>query len=272
MPWTWLDITLPVLATVFAWWLSTGLVFMAVRGARDRHAARFLALSVLSAVALATLWLLRDQNTVASAYLAFLSALTIWAWQEAGFLMGYITGPRLERLQARAGIRHFADAAMAIIYHELALAAGGLLLLVLLWDASNWVGVWTYTILWAMRLSAKLNIFLGVHNLAEELLPDHLRFLRPYFCKRPINFLFPISITVPTVIAGSMLGHLWFATPDLAQLTATAILGTLLALAILEHWFLILPVPDTALWRWATAPAEDASQRPPPGPVRVSAS
>jgi len=28
-------------------------------------------------------------------------------------------------------------------------------------------------------------------------------------------------------------------------------LATMLALAVLEHWFLVLPVPDAALWRWA---------------------
>ena len=26
---------------------------------------------------------------------------------------------------------------------------------------------------------------------------------------------------------------------------------TMLALAILEHWLLVLPLPATALWRWA---------------------
>ncbi len=31
--------------------------------------------------------------------------------------------------------------------------------------------------LWAMRQSAKLNLFLGVRNLSDELLPPHLRYL-----------------------------------------------------------------------------------------------
>jgi hypothetical protein len=39
-----------------------------------------------------------------------------------------------------------------------------------------------------------------------------------------------------------------------------------LALAILEHWLLVLPLADGALWRWAVGPAaqeaEAADQRP----------
>ena len=46
-----------------------------------------------------------------------------------------------------------------------------------------------------------------------------------------------------------------------AEATAFAVVGwtlvaTLLALAILEHWFLVLPLPDAALWNWAVRAAE----------------
>ena len=44
-------------------------------------------------------------------------------------------------------------------------------------DGANQVGLWTFVILWAMRQSAKLNVFLGVRNLSEEFLPEHLRYL-----------------------------------------------------------------------------------------------
>ncbi|MDZ7753399.1 MAG: DUF3623 family protein [Gammaproteobacteria bacterium] len=33
--------------------------------------------------------------------------------------------------------------------------------------------------------------------------------------------------------------------------TATVLVATLLRLAILEHFFLVLPVQDSALWNWA---------------------
>jgi hypothetical protein len=29
------------------------------------------------------------------------------------------------------------------------------------------------------------------------------------------------------------------------------VLATLMALATLEHWFLMLPMPSTVLWRWS---------------------
>ncbi len=32
---------------------------------------------------------------------------------------------------------------------------------------------------------------------------------------------------------------------------ALTLVATLLALAIIEHWFLVLPIEDAALWRWA---------------------
>jgi hypothetical protein len=30
-----------------------------------------------------------------------------------------------------------------------------------------------------------------------------------------------------------------------------ALVGTMLAMAIVEHLLLVLPIPSTALWRWA---------------------
>ena len=38
----------------------------------------------------------------------------------------------------------------------------------LTWGGANQVGTWTFLVLWVMRLSAKLNVFLGVPNLTER--------------------------------------------------------------------------------------------------------
>lgn len=210
-------------------------------------------MTALAVVAFAALIMLKDQETVAAAYGAFVATLVIWGWHEASFLTGMVTGPLQspEKLVDKRGFVHFAQAAQAIIYHELAIAVTGLALIWLLADAGNQVGLWTYMVLWLMRLSAKFNLYLGVPNMNEELLPDHLRFLKRYFTKRPINYLFPVSITLPTLIAGAMLVHLWVFPQSPFNLVATSITGTLLALAVLEHWFLILPIADSALWRWA---------------------
>ncbi len=61
--------------------------------------------------------------------------------------------------------------------------------------------MWTFMVLWWMHQSAKLNVFLGVRNLNEEFLPDHLQFLKSFLTKRPMNLRFPISVTLSTVVA-----------------------------------------------------------------------
>ncbi len=75
------------------------------------------------------------------------------------------------------------------------------LLAALTWDAANPVGLWTFTVLWLMRWSAKLNVFLGVPNLNGDWLPAHLGFLQSYMGRRSMNHLFPLSVTTATVAA-----------------------------------------------------------------------
>ena len=65
-----------------------------------------------------------------------------------------------------------------ILYHELAIVATALAVVAVTWGGANQVGTWTFLLLWAMRLSAKLNVFLGVPNLTEQFLPEHLRLSR----------------------------------------------------------------------------------------------
>ena len=42
----------------------------------------------------------------------------------------------------------------------------------------------------------ELNVFLGVRNLNEQFLPKHLRYLGSYLVQKPMNLLFPLSVTV----------------------------------------------------------------------------
>jgi putative photosynthetic complex assembly protein 2 len=34
-------------------------------------------------------------------------------------------------------------------------------------------------------------------------------------------------------------------------MVSLSLVGSLLALAVLEHWFLVLPLPSENLWKWA---------------------
>jgi putative photosynthetic complex assembly protein 2 len=102
-----------------------------------------------------------------------------------------------------------------------------------------------------MRLSAKLNLFLGVANTGSQFLPPHLAYLESFFNKRRMNLLFPISILGSTVALVVVVQKLW-AVEDPFQVTGYALTCTLLALAILEHWFMVLPIPTEKLWDWGT--------------------
>ena len=249
---------LPALATVVVWWGATGTILFL-----DRLPVRTFRASLLGATAVlfASLALLhgaRDDTSLAGAYLAFLGAIGVWAWQEVGFLLGYVTGPR--RIACPAGSRGWHRARLAIatiLHHEIAvvvLAAG---VVAVTWNGANLTGLWTFLVLWAMRQSAKLNLFLGVRNVGSEFLPQHLDYLESYFLRRAFNPLLPFSILVPAVAAG-WVWHGALAATSVAQSASLSILGTLLGLAALEHVFMLLPLSTMALWRWGashTAPA-----------------
>jgi len=246
------DYGLPVLYALFVWWFSTGLILYL-----DGLPARTFRWSMLGATALlaAALYGLAQSSaepTVGGAYTAFTCALLIWGWHEISFLMGFVTGPRRTPCAPGCrGSRHLVHAIQAILHHELAILATAVLVAALTWGGANQVGTWTFLLLWGMRISAKLNVFLGVPNLTEEFLPAHLHYLRSYLAKKPMNLLFPLSVTAATVIAAELVQHALAPDADAFEVAGYTFLGALMALAILEHWFLVLPLPDAALWSWA---------------------
>jgi putative photosynthetic complex assembly protein 2 len=198
------------------------------------------------------LWASRNDTSVAGAYLAFSSALVVWCWHEMSFLMGFVTGPRrLPSPPESTALQRFGHAVQTVLWHELAILLSAVLVIALTWNGTNQIGTWTFTILWLMRVSAKLNVYLGVPNLNEEFLPEHLHYLRFFLTKKPMNAIFPLSITASTVVATCLV--LAAAAEDAGrfEVTGFTFLGVLMALAILEHWFLVLPLPDAALWSWA---------------------
>lgn len=245
-----MDIVLPAIYVAILWWFSTGAILY-LDGLPQRTFPRSLAAgAVLAAAGLAGLVATRDATTAGSAYLAFACALAVWAWIEMTFLMGWITGPRAAPCPARCGgWKHFAHGVRAVLYHEFALLAALATIMILTPGAANEVGAWTFLLLWAMRASAKLNLFLGVPNPGTELLPPHMHFLRPYLRKQPMNALFPVSITAITALTLALLYHGTRFESGEHGATAFLLLGALGALALLEHWLLVLPIPATLLWR-----------------------
>ena len=238
-----------VLLAVFVWYFSTGVILYLDGLATRTFRWSMLGATALLVVALHGLAASSTDATPAGAYLAFTYGVLAWAWQEMAFLMGFLTGPRREpREPGSVGWRHFGHAVQAVLWHELAIVAGAGLVVAATWGGANQVGMWTYMILWAMRESAKLNVFLGVRNLNDEFLPPHMKVLRSYMTKASMNLLFPVSVTVASVVAVVLVQRA--AAAESFAATGFTFLATMLVLAVVEHWFLMLPVPFGELWRW----------------------
>ncbi len=246
------ELLLPVGTALFVWWASTGVVMLLDGLPRRTFRCSMLVTTLLAASALLVLARTSQNDSVAAAYMAFACGVMVWAWQEMSFLTGMVTGPRRRACAPGCGgWRHALHAIEAILYHELAIIAGAVLIAAVTWGGSNLTGLWTYLVLWAMRQSAKLNLHLGVRNTGEEFVPEHLSYITSFFRRRPMNLLFPVSVTAATAVA-VWLVQLALA-PDLApgQAVGLMLVASMLALGVIEHWFLVLPLPVDALWRWS---------------------
>jgi putative photosynthetic complex assembly protein 2 len=241
---------IPAAVTALLWWLATGAILVLIRRPAETYRVSVVCVTILMGVALTLIKLCGSTTTTASAYLGFACALLVWAWLEITFLTGYLTGPqRTVCAPHLSGRRRFVAAARTVIYNELAMLACGLGVFAVTWHAANRVALFTYLVLWGMRLSAKLNLFLGVPNLGESFLPAHLAYLKSYFRRRPMNALLPISLTVSTaLIIGS--AYRFYSANEGFDATAWALLTSLLGLGTLEHLFMVLPMASERIWNY----------------------
>jgi putative photosynthetic complex assembly protein 2 len=126
-----------------------------------------------------------------------------------------------------------------------------LLLAAVTWGKPNQIGTSTFLVLWVMRLSAKLNVFLGVRNLTEQFVPEHMRYLLSYFRRARMNWLMPVSLVAASAVVVQLACDSLSVDATMFVSVGRALVATLLALAVVEHVFLSLPLPDALLWRWA---------------------
>jgi putative photosynthetic complex assembly protein 2 len=245
------ELVFPVLFGVFVWWFSTGVVLLLNGMPRTSFRWSVLISSILALTALYGLSHTAATLNVVNAYCAFTCALLVWGWHELTFLTGWLTGPRQQACTAVGSWPRFTQAVAAILWHELGILAGGFAIAILTWNAANQVGLWTFAVLWVMRTSAKLNLFFGVRNLSEEFLPAHLTYMGSYFKRRSMNAFLPVSILFSTS-AFVMIGLRALSTDSTnAETVGLLLVASMLAMAILEHFLLVLPLTSTALWRWA---------------------
>lgn len=241
----------PLLFALLMWFAGTAAVVWLDSRARATFKRSFTIAGLAAFGAVGAVALVARDGSATAAYIGFAAAILIWGWHELSFLMGFVTGP--ERGPCPDGVHgwaRFRVATATVIHHEIALAATALLLFALCWGHPNQTAPLTFLLLFVMRLSAKLNLFLGVPNLSDEVFPDHLAYLKSYFGTARTNALLPWSL----IFAAALTGWAWIAaeraTTDGGAATGALIAG-LAFLGLVEHLFLILPMRDAKLWRWA---------------------
>ena len=249
-----------VLISAFTWWFATGAVLWLGRLDTEWHGVASLSLAVPAGLAVLLVVALRDEVTVIAIVAGFMSAIAIWAWHEATFLFGQVLGPRREPCPADATARQrFGLAFRALRDHEFALAATLLLLVAATWGAGNTVAAQTFAALWFCRLAAKLCIFEGVPAMSHDLMPERLRHLKSYFGNARPGAAFALAIAGMGTSFGILATHA-LAAEGAVDLVGPTLLATLVALAIAEHAFMVLPVRDERLWRWALPHVKPSSE------------
>lgn len=244
------EIATPLLVCLALWWVGTAAILVAV-GFSKRTLGLVMALSmpVLAASVIAFDWAASESGLL-GVYVGFAAAIAVWGWHEFAFLTGAVTGPNRKPCPPGAqGWHRFRCAVAAMAWHELALAGTAVGLAALTWGDPNQFGLLTFLVLFFARISAKLNVFLGVPNLTEEFIPEGLAHLKSYFRRAPMNLFFPVSVT-GLMLAVSCWSERAIAAESAADVAGFVLLGGLTALALIEHWLLVLPLRDAALWHW----------------------
>lgn len=242
------DYGLPILATLALWWGSTGAIFYVDNLPPRTFRYTMAAATVLVAFALWGVAATADDTRPGAVYGAFSYGLICFGWQILSFYTGFVTGPvRKPCPPELRGLTRFVEAVRTSLYHEMFTLVGAVVLLAITHGRANQLGFWTYVTLWWMHESAKLNVFFGVPNLGEEMLPQHLRYLASYMTRRPMNMFFPLSVTISTLVTAAFAARAYSATSHFEAVGFT-MLGTLMALAVAEHWFLVAPLNANALW------------------------
>lgn len=246
-----IDFLLALATVTLAWWLSTGVVLLLNYRSETTRRLAFAVMTVISGSALYALPEVSQQHSASGALTGFLCGLAIWAWLEMSYLMGYITGPRKAPCDERcSGPERFWLGLQTSLYHEILVLAAIVGSAVLSAGGNNRVAAATCATLGLMRWSAKLNLFLGVRNYNQDWLPSHLAYLDSYTRRARMNPFFPVAVLVASGVTLFLLQRA-ITTADPFLRAADLLVSALLALAVLEHWFLMLPFGESALWRWA---------------------
>jgi putative photosynthetic complex assembly protein 2 len=250
------DLVLPFAVVIGLWFVSTGLVAMLNHRLRQSFGRALIIAGVCAIGGLSMLVLTSQSTAVWAVYVSFVGGLLIWSWHEISFLTGAVAGSHRDPLPpGTTGWPRFSMATMALIHHEVAIAMTAGLLLSLSAVTANPTGAYTFGLLAIFRLSSKLNIYRGVPNMSDELLPAHLDYLKSYFGPKQLR---PMLVLTTVTILGLAAYFVWSAvqatTPH--ETVQAGLLCCLCLLAALEHFFLAIPFRDSRLWQWALGEPE----------------
>jgi len=243
---------LPVAFTVLVWFFATGLIAWLDNRNRATFPRSLMIGGVIGIGGLVMILVASHSVSALAIYAAFAGALMVWSWHEIGFLTGATAGPRREACPPNAcGWARFSHASMTLIYHEIGLAVTAVLLVSLSWTMPNQIGAMVFMLMFAFRLSTKVNLFVGVPNTQTDILPGHLRYLISYYGPQRLHPLMLVSFTAAAALA-AWLGHAAFtAAPGSPEMVGASLLFALSVLGAAEHLFLALPFRDGTLWGWA---------------------
>ncbi len=261
--------TAAVLFALLCWWFGTGVILWLVRLPVATFKWSLGIFTVLLGVGLWASHVSMQSSGVSNAYLGFASVILMWSWHEMAFLTGWVTGPRKIRLEPGAiGMRRFMQSVQAVLHHELALLANFVVLCVLQIGQPNHVALCTFALLWCMRFTAKMNLFLGVPQVGEQYLASHLAYLGSYFKRGPVTVFFFVTMGVA---CGTWLWLVWeVQSGAVAATTGSVLLAALLGLAIVEHVLMVVPVPLQRLWGWAMSRESSAGSALPLVPTAIA--
>lgn len=239
---TWQTVLVSVLYVIGLWWFSTGTLLALYSCSRRIIRWGFVLVTGLAGAAFVGLLLTRTATNTLDVYLAVTCGVVLWGWQVASHYLGFITGPHTpptETAQAPTLLSRFRAVLRFSLYHELVALGMGVLIGVLTLPYANAWGFWIYMALWAMHTSARLNIFLGVRNFRIDLLPSRMHPLRDLLGKQSNNGLFPVSV----VLASAAVLVLFYHGTVASQTEGYVLVATMIALGLLEHWLMMLPLP-----------------------------
>ena len=98
-------------------------------------------------------------------------------------------------------------------------------------------------------------------------MPQPVQFLKTFFTRKPVGAFFPISVTLATAVLVILIQRIVEVAATPFDVVGLTLVSTLFALGVVEHWFMLLPLPAITLWGWGMRsgfPPEDATMKQEP--------